>query len=100
MEQQHPLYSIDRDLLDGLLAKVNPSDQDFVDLARLFVRYEEFPGAFDIQEDMNKILKSWGISRENLNKRSREIWESGYRPGQKFDETVGSGFDANGVDGI
>jgi len=92
-EQNHPLYSIDRDHIDRLLAKELPEDGDIVDLARLFLRYEGFPGALDLQEDLNKTLKLWGFSRENLNARARNIWESGFRPGRKTIDAVGSGFD-------
>ena len=92
-EQNHPLYSIDRDHIDRLLAKDLPEDEDIVELARLFLRYEGFPGASDLQDDMNKTLKFWGITREILNVRARKIWESGFRPGRNTQEAVGSGFD-------
>ena len=95
MEQQHPLYSVDRETVDGLLAKKSPNDTDIVDLSRLILRYEGFPGAFDLQEDMKKTLDFWGISIQTLNKRARDIWESGYKPGSQLDGSVGSGFDAN-----
>ncbi len=92
-EQNHPLYSIDRDHLDRLLAKVKPEDADLVELARLIIRYENFPGASDLQEDILKILKLWGISRESLNTQVRKLWEGGFRPGDSTDNAVGSGFD-------
>ena len=92
-EQNHPLHSIDRDYLDGLLAKEMPDDGDIVDLARLFLRYEGFPGASDLQDDMKKILRLWGLSRESLNAKARKTWESGFRPGRNTQEAVGSGFD-------
>ena len=92
-EQNHPLYSIDRDHIDRLLAKEMPEDGDIVDLARLYVRYEGFPGALDIQDDIEKTLRLWGFSRETLNERARKIWEGGFRPGTKADDVVGSGFD-------
>ena len=92
-EQNHPLYSIDRDHIDRLLAKEKPEDGDIVDLARLFSRYEGFPGALDLQNDMTKALKLWGLSRESLNVRARTIWQGGFRPGRKVDDVVGSGFD-------
>ena len=95
MEQQHPLYSVDREIVDGLLAKDLPNDTDIIELSRLILRYEGFPGAYDLQDDMKKILELWGISNQTLNERSRAIWEAGYKPGDQFDVTVGSGFDAN-----
>ena len=51
-EQNHTLYSIDRDHIDRLLAQEKPVDKDLIDLARLLIRYEAFPGAFDLKEDM------------------------------------------------
>ncbi len=93
--QNHPLYSIDRDIVDRLLSKHSPKDEDLVDLARLLTRYEGFPGANDLQADMLKILKLWNLSREMLNIRSRQIWGNGYRPGKEIDEVVGSGFDTS-----
>ena len=92
-EQNHPLYEIDRNNLDRLLAKKSPVDEDIVELARLIIRYEGFPGAKDIKEDSLRILKFWDLSREALNQRAKEIWEKGYRPGSNLDEEVGSGFD-------
>ena len=92
-EQNHPLYSVDRDHIDRLLAKELPDDGDVVDLARLFLRYEGFPGASDLQNDMKKTLKLWSFTRETLNVRARKIWENGYRPGSKSEDSVGSGFD-------
>ncbi len=92
-EQSHPLYSTDRDLVDKLLAKKVPADGDLVDLARLLLRYEGFPGSLDIQSDMMKILSLWGLTREKLNLKTRKIWNEGYRPGSDVEESVGSGFD-------
>ena len=97
-EQNHPLYSIDREHIDRLLAKENPEDGDIVDLARLFLRYEGFPGALDLQDDMVKTLTLWGFSREALNSKARSIWEAGFRPGQTVDDAVGSGFDTEDAD--
>ena len=56
--QNHPLYLMDRDHVNRLLAKEVPNDEDLIDIARLFIRYEGFPGAKDLQMDMKKILKS------------------------------------------
>ena len=43
--QNHPLYETDRDLLNRLISKNNPAEEDLVDIARLLLRYEGFPGA-------------------------------------------------------
>tara|TARA_Y100001968_G_scaffold113054_1_gene102433 strand:+ start:108 stop:425 length:318 start_codon:yes stop_codon:yes gene_type:complete len=94
-EQNHPLYSIDRENLNRLLAKKSPLDEDFVDLARLFNRYEGFIGADDLQVDLKKILKLWGLNRDTLNIKTREIWSKGFRPGQNISKGIGSGFDTS-----
>ena len=94
-EQDHPLYKVDRETIDRLLAQESPKDQDVVDLARLFLRYEGFPGALDIQDDMERALRLWDLTRESLNKKAREIWERGFRPGITPDEAVGSSFDTS-----
>ena len=95
--QSHPLYSIDRDHLNRLLSKKSPDEEDLVDIARLFMRYEDFPGAKDIHMDMIKILDSWGITREELNRSTREIWFKGSRSNydSNSNEMLGSSFDTS-----
>ncbi len=92
-DQSHPLYSIDRDHVNRLLARDSPQDNDFVDLARLLTRYDDFPGAMDLKEDMNKVMKAWGVDRQTINLKARELWEGGFRPLSKQEKDVGSGFD-------
>ena len=94
-EQSHPLYRTDRDHIDRLLASESPSNGDFINLARLLLRYEAFPGAFDLRSDMAKILKLWEITQEELNARVKELWAKGYRPGNEDERIVGSGFDTS-----
>lgn len=45
------------------------------------MRYEGFPGALDLQEDLKKTLRLWGLSLDQLHQRTRAIWAAGYRPG-------------------
>ena len=92
-DQTHPLYALDRDLVDGLLACTQPGDAQLVDAARLLMRYEGFPGARDIGDDLAKLLRLWGLDRERLHERTRMIWAAGYRPAPAAAEAVGSGFD-------
>ena len=93
--QNHPLYETDRDLLNRFISKNNPAEEDLIDLARLFMRYEGFPGAKDIQMDLVKILKVWGITKEELNNSTRKIWAKGYRSGSSSEEMLGSSFDTS-----
>jgi len=93
-QQAHPLYATDRDLVDQLLAAQLPTDAQLVDLGRLLMRYSGFPGALDLQDDLAKTLRLWGLSREQLHQRCRAIWAAGYRPGAELaPQAVGSGFD-------
>ncbi len=93
-EQQHPLYGSDRELVDALLASQEPTDAQLVDLGRLLMRYAGFPGALDLQSDLEKTLRLWGLSHDQLNQRCRAIWAAGYRPGAQAEEqAVGSSFD-------
>ena len=97
-QQTHPLEVSDRQIVDGLLATTVPPDAHLVDAARLLMRYSGFPGAEELQRDLAKAIKLWGLSRDELNARCREIWASGYRPGQDSaveTQSVGSGFDAS-----
>lgn len=93
-DQNHPLEAIDRDTVDRLLACERPGPQDITDLARLFTRYEMFPGAASLRNDLDRVLTFWAITRDELNSRARKLWSSGFRPGQSGAEDVGSGFDA------
>ncbi|QVL51685.1 MAG: DUF3288 family protein [Cyanobium sp. M30B3] len=103
-EQSHPLHALDRDVVDGLLAVQTPADAHLVSAARLLMRYEGFPGAHDLQEDLAKVLRLWGLSREELHRRTRAIWAHGFRPGPADpaapgQEAVGSGFDTADQEG-
>lgn len=95
MSQQHPLYAQDRAIADRLLAATTPTQQDIVDLARLLARYDAFPGADDIRFDLDACLRAWNLTRSELNRSARTIWESGYRPIVSQDSEVGSGADVN-----
>jgi len=98
-QQSHPLYGTERDLVDRLLATEAPADADLVELGRLLMRYEGFPGALDLQEDLQKTLRLWGLSRDQLQQRTRAIWGGGYRPGaEAAPQAVGSGFDTSDQD--
>jgi len=96
--QSHPLYRLDRDIVDRLLSAQVPGEADLVDAARLLSRYAGFPGAFDLQNDLERAIRLWGLSTEELRARTRALWQGGHRPGSSEDkaEPVGSGFDATG----
>lgn len=93
-EQSHPLHAIDRAVVDRLLAAETPADDHLVDAARLLMRYDGFPGAEDLRQDLERALRHWGLDRSQLQARTRAIWAAGFRPGAApAAEAVGSGFD-------
>lgn len=100
-EQNHPLHASDRDTIDRLLAADPPADAHFVDAARLLIRYDGFPGASDLRRDLQRLLRLWGLDREQLQQRTRAIWAAGFRPGPVGGaEAVGSGFDTADAEGV
>ena len=99
-EQSHPLHAIDRQVVDALLAARTPGDAQLVDAARLLSRYDGFPGAADLRDDLERVLRLWGLDRTSLRARTRAIWAAGYRPGLAVGgEAVGSGFDTADAEG-
>ena len=94
--QNHPLYSTDRENLDRLIGLDSPASIDFVELARLLIRYQNFNGAEDLNADMEKLLKKWSIDRDKLEEITRKIWSEGFRPtSSPRPDNVGSGFDTS-----
>jgi hypothetical protein len=71
-DQQHPLWGIDRQIVDTLLVN-EPTDYYLAELARLRIRYRSFPGARDIQADLDKVLEQWNLSEEALFAKTRQI---------------------------
>ncbi|KJH70346.1 DUF3288 family protein [Aliterella atlantica] len=71
-DQQHPLYKSDRNILNNLLVS-EPTDYNLAELARLKIRYHGFPGARDIQADLDKVLQTWGLNETSLFARTRQI---------------------------
>tara|TARA_B100001989_G_C24090560_1_gene246876 strand:+ start:38 stop:352 length:315 start_codon:yes stop_codon:yes gene_type:complete len=94
-EQTHPLHETDKIILDSLIANENPKDFDFINLARLINRYNNFPGEFEIQNDIEKILKFWKITKNELNSITKKIWQKGFRPLNTNKDLIGSGFDTS-----
>ena len=92
--QTHPLYATDRDMVDALLGhKGEPGPEQLTNAARLLMRYEGFPGSPDIKDDLERAMKGWGLERDSLNAKCRDIWATGWRPGQDGADSVGSGAD-------
>ncbi|MEB3358976.1 MAG: DUF3288 family protein [Synechococcales bacterium] len=75
-DQQHPQYKDDRAIATTLL-NGEQNDYNLAELARLRIRYCGFPGARDIQADLDKILTRWGLTEAELFARTRDIHQSG-----------------------
>lgn len=78
VDQKHPQNTKDRATVNSLLQVESlPSERDLVELARLIIRYRDFPGARDIQRDLGVILEQWGLSEEELYSKTRAIHAKG-----------------------
>ncbi|MFM7364643.1 MAG: DUF3288 family protein [Cuspidothrix sp.] len=75
-DQQHPLYNRDRPLIDILLDQ-DPTDYYLSELARLKIRYQGFPGARDIQANLDQVLHRWGLTESELFAKTRQIHAQG-----------------------
>ncbi|BAW95887.1 hypothetical protein NIES970_08010 [[Synechococcus] sp. NIES-970] len=75
-DQVHPQANRDRLIVDSLL-KGEPSEQALVELARLHIRYQGFPGAREIQRDLQLLFQQWGLTEETLFATTREIHRAG-----------------------
>ena len=94
--QNHPLYLTDRENLDRLSVIDSPISANYVELARLIIRYQDFKGAEDLNSDMDKLLKKWSLNRDELEALTRKIWSEGFRPtSHSTADNVGSGFDTS-----
>lgn len=70
--QIHPQWSRDRATLDSIL-QGEATDLNLVEAARLRIRYNGFPGAADIQRDLDNVLDRWGLSETDLFAKTRAI---------------------------
>lgn len=75
-EQQHPLYNRDRPIVNSLLTAAM-TDENLAELARLRIRYQGFPGARDIQADLDKVMLTWGLTETTLYDMTRLLHANG-----------------------
>ena len=94
-EQTHPLHATDKNIIDSLITKEKPEDIDLINLARLINRYTNFPGEIEIKDDMEKILKFWKLTKNELFSKTKNIWSKNFRPSNTNKDLVGSGFDTS-----
>lgn len=86
-DQQHPQEKSDREIVNRLLQE-KANDYSLVELARLCIRYQGFPGAREIQKDLNLLLQKWQLSKEQLFEKTRQIHAKGdiYRRNYKGEQ--------------
>lgn len=75
-DQTHPQYKSDRATVDSLI-QGQQTEYNLAELARLKIRYRGFPGARDIQKDLEKIMQNWQLTEETLFEKTREIHAKG-----------------------
>lgn len=75
-DQKHPLSHLDREIVKKLLVE-GQTDYNLAELARLKIRYRNFPGARDIQHDLETVLQQWELTEEQLYAQTRQIHASG-----------------------
>jgi hypothetical protein len=71
-DQTHPQEKNDRLVISRIL-QGEMSNENLADLARLRIRYQNFPGAREIQRDLNLVLQKWGLTEDSLFAKTREI---------------------------
>ncbi|MEM8780899.1 MAG: DUF3288 family protein, partial [Cyanobacteria bacterium P01_G01_bin.49] len=71
-DQQHPQEKRDRQVVNSLLGE-NSNDYNLAELARLRIRYRNFPGARQMHQDLDLILQQWQLTEEKLFEQTREI---------------------------
>ncbi len=76
LDQKHPQEKRDRALVDSLL-QAEPTDLNLVELARLRIRYHNFPGARDIQQNLDVVLQRWQLNQAELFAKTRQIHAEG-----------------------
>ncbi|WP_071518580.1 DUF3288 family protein [Geitlerinema sp. PCC 9228] len=73
---QHPQEKSDRAMVASLLNS-EPTSYNLAEAARLRIRYEGFPGAKEIKQELDTLLQNWQLTEEELFAKTREIhWSS------------------------
>ncbi|MDG2990702.1 DUF3288 family protein [Candidatus Synechococcus calcipolaris G9] len=75
-EQQHPRAGGDR-LISERLLQGEATDYHLVELGRLIIRYQGFPGAKDIQANLKAALDRWQLTEAELFEQTRAIHQRG-----------------------
>jgi len=71
-DQQHPQAHIDRVIVQKIFVE-DKTDHHMAEVARLRIRYRNFPGARDIQRDLDVILQQWDMTEDELFSHVRKL---------------------------
>ncbi|EAZ89879.1 DUF3288 family protein [Crocosphaera chwakensis] len=75
-DQKHPQEQRDRQIVNELLMG-DPNDHNLAELARLRIRYCNFPGARQLSQDLDLILEQWQLAEADLFEKTRQLHEKG-----------------------
>ncbi len=75
-DQKHPQEKKDREIVNRLL-QGEPDAYHLAELARLRIRYQNFPGAREVQRDLDLILKQWQLTEAQLFEKTRQLHATG-----------------------
>lgn len=87
-EQQHPQEQSDRQILEQLTDEL-PTAENLAEVARLLIRYQNFPGAQGVQKKLATIMQQWNLNKEALFAQTRKLYSDGQLGNQRLrgDET-------------
>ncbi|ACK64760.1 conserved hypothetical protein [Rippkaea orientalis PCC 8801] len=74
-DQQHPQEKKDQEIVNTLLTS-SPNPHNLAELARLRIRYRNFPGARQIQQDLDLVLQGWELTEEQLFDQTRQLHDT------------------------
>jgi hypothetical protein len=75
-DQKHPQEKFDQEIVDRLLRE-EPSPRNYAELARLRIRYCGFPGAREVQHNLDVVLQQWQMTEEQLFELTRQLHATG-----------------------
>ncbi|MGY6530521.1 MAG: DUF3288 family protein [Cyanobacterium sp.] len=81
-DQQHPQAHIDRVIVQKIFVE-DKTEHHMAEVARLRIRYHNFPGARDIQRDLDVILQQWDMTEDELFSQVRKLHSQGKIYGKK-----------------
>jgi hypothetical protein len=73
---QHPQENSDRQIIARIVGEP-ATPENLAEIARLSIRYQNFPGAKEIHTLLNKIMEEWGMTPETLFVETRELYSKG-----------------------